>query len=359
MSPAAGLLDGPVLVTGGTGFVAGHVVAALLDGAYDVRATVRPGTSPQRRQALLSLAATRPGRLTLHEADLCARDGFDAAVAGCATVFHVASPFLLPEQIEDPERDVVRPAVDGTRHVLGAVADAPSVRRVVLTSTVGAVFGDYRDACALPGGVLREDVFNTSSTVGNNPYHYAKTRAEQEAWRLVSGQRRWDLVSVNPGLVLGPTLWPGSSSGSLFLMDELLAGQLFFGVPDISFTVVDVREVAMAHVAAAERPAARGRYLLARREMVSLHDIARIVRRHGATGWRVPRHRVPDWAVRLVGPRFGLTPDYLRGHLGLRFTVDSRRSTDELGVVYRPVEDTVRDHWTAWRDQRLADYPAI
>ena len=317
-----------------------------------MRATVRPGTSADRRQALLSLADTRPGSLGLHEADLGARDGFDDAVAGCRTVFHVASPFLLPEQITDPEREVLLPAIDGTRHVLGAVADAPSVRRVVLTSTVGAVFGDYADVREMPGGVLREDVFNTSSTLANNPYHYAKTLAEREAWRLARAQQRWDLVAVNPGLVLGPTLWPGSSSGSLFLMDELFAGRLFFGVPDISFTVVDVREVAYAHVAAAEQPEANGRYLLAHREMVSMHDIARIVRGNGATGWRVPRHRVPDWAVRLVGPQFGLTPDYLRGHLGIRFTVDNQRGIDELGVAYRPVADTVRDHWTAWREQR-------
>lgn len=72
--------------------------------------------------------------------------------------------------------------------------------------------------------------------------------------------------------------------------------------------------MAAAHVSAAENPSASGRYILARPEMV--------------------------W--------FGLTPEYIRGHLGIRFAVDNHRSVEELGVSYRPVEETVLDHYESW-----------
>jgi nucleoside-diphosphate-sugar epimerase len=345
-------VSAPVLVTGGTGFVAGHLVAQLLDAGRHVRASVRPGTPADRRGQLLDLATTRPGRLELVAADLLDAPAVAAAVAGCEVVFHVASPFLLPEQITDPHRQLMVPAVQGTDNVLDAVDASPGVRRVVLTSTVGAVFGDYADTLDMPGRVLRETSWNTSSTLETNPYHLSKTRAETAAWDQVARQDRWDLVVLNPGLVLGPPLWPGSASGSLFLMDELFRGDLFFGAPDFAFTLVDVRDVARAHVAAAEVPTASGRYLLAHREMVSLLDIARTVRRRHPWRLRVPVHPVPDVLVRRLGARFGLTPDYVRHHLGIRFTVDTARSEAELGVRYRPVEETVLDHYEAWARQR-------
>ena len=343
-----------VLVTGGTGFVASHLVSQLLDRGYTVRASVRSlaneaKTGPLRR---LGAGGDVRGRLELFEADLLKPGSFDAAADGCAYVFHVASPFLLPEQIKHTGSDVIRPAVEGTRNVIAAVERAPSVRRLVLTSTVGAIFGDYIDVLGMENQTLSERYFNTTSTPENNPYHYAKTVAEQEAWKLAESQDRWSLVTVNPGLILGPSLVPASDSGSLFLMNELMAGYFFYGAPGFSFTFADVRDVAAAHVTAAENPDASGRYILARPEMVSMHEMARIIRSEHPGRVLIPRHRVPDSAVRVLGPRFGLTPDYIAKHLGIRFAVDNRRSVAELGVAYRPVRQTMLDHYESWRAQR-------
>jgi nucleoside-diphosphate-sugar epimerase len=346
-----------VLVTGGTGFVASHLVSQLLDRGYTVRASVRSLANEAKTGPLRRLRAGR-GRLELFEADLLAPGSFDVAADGCAYVFHVASPFLLPEQIKNTGSDVIRPAVEGTRNVIAAVERASSVRRLVLTSTVGAIFGDYIDVLGMENQTLSERYFNTTSTPENNPYHYAKTVAEQEAWELAKAQDRWSLVTVNPGLILGPSLVPASDSGSLFLMNELMAGYFFYGAPGFSFTFVDVRDVAAAHVAAAENPAASGRYILARPEMVSMHEMARIIRSEHPRRVLIPRHRVPDAAVRVLGPRFGLTPDYIAKHLGIRFAVDNRRSVAELGVDYRPVRQTMLDHYESWRALRGRRRPA-
>ncbi|GAB2853069.1 NAD-dependent epimerase/dehydratase family protein [Actinocorallia aurea] len=339
-------MGGTVLVTGGSGFVGSHLVKALLGRGYRVRATVRDAGDERKVRPLRGL----PGgeRLELFEADLMEPGSFAEAMDGCRTVFHVASPFRMPEKIRDGEDEMLAPAFEGTKNVLASVDATPSVERVVLTSTVGAIFGDYIDVRDMKDGTLTEEYFNTTSTVENNPYHYAKTVAEQKAWEIAGAQDRWSLVVVNPGLVLGPSFTPASESGSLFLMDELMRGLFFYGAPGFSFTIVDVRDVAEAHILAAENPAAEGRYILAHPDMYSFAQMAAIIRSRYPRKYLIPRHTVPDWAVRVLGPRFGLTQDYIRNHLGIRFTVDNTRSTRDLGLVYRPAEQTVLDHYAAW-----------
>ncbi|MGW2569040.1 NAD-dependent epimerase/dehydratase family protein [Streptomyces sp. NPDC001537] len=341
-----------VLVTGGSGFVGCHLVGRLLERGHRVRTTVRSISNPVKVRPLKELQNQFPGQLELFEADLLKEGSFDEAMKGCEVVFHVASPFRMPEKIKDGQRDMVEPALVGTRNVIGSIERTAGVRRLVLTSTVGAIFGDYADVREMEGQVLTEAYFNTSSTVENNPYHYAKTVAEQAAWEAERSQDRWRMVAVNPGLVLGPSLTPASESGSLFLLDELFKGYFCYGAPDFSFTTVDVRDVADAHIAAAEQPEARGRYILAAETMTSFHDMARIIRTRYPRDLRLPRTRLPHWPVRVLGPAFGLTQDYIRGHLGIRFEVDNSRSVRELGISYRPIEETVLDHYEAWRAQR-------
>ncbi|MGW7257351.1 NAD-dependent epimerase/dehydratase family protein [Streptomyces sp. NPDC054834] len=346
--------DRTAVVTGGSGFVGSHLVRRLLERGYHVHTTVRRAAHRAKVRPLWEMQEAFPGQLTLFEADLLQEGSFDEAVRGCAVVFHVASPFLMPEQIEDGRRDVVDPAVLGTRNVLAAVERAPSVHTLVLTSTVGAVFGDYADVLEMDGQVLSEKYFNTTSTVENNPYHYAKTVAERIAWEAERAQDRWRMVSVNPGLILGPSLTPASGSGSLFLLDELFKGYFCYGAPDFSFTTADVRDVADAHIAAAENPAAKGRYIVAAETMTSFLEMSRVIRARHPRDLRLPRTALPHWPVRVLGPAFGLTQDYIRKHLGIRFRVDNSRSVHELGLSYRPVEETLLDHYESRRGRSHA-----
>lgn len=344
--------DETVLVTGGSGFVGSHLVQQLLERGYRVHTTVRGLGNQAKVGPLRAMQRRFPGALELFEADLLVEGSFDRAMDGCRVVFHVASPFLMPEKIKDGRKDVVEPALTGTRNVLAGMERTPTVEKLVFTSTVGAIFGDYIDVRDMADQVLSEKYFNTTSTVENNPYHYAKTVAERAAWDAERAQDRWRMIAVNPGLILGPSLTPASESGSLFLLDELFKGYFFYGAPDFSFTVADVREVASAHIAAAENPAAHGRYVVAAAEMVSFLEMSRAVRQEFPRNLRLPRHGLPHWPVRILGPAFGLTQDYIRKHLGIRFAVDNRRSVKELGITYRPYEETLVDHYRAWRRYR-------
>lgn len=296
-----------------------------------------------------------PGKLTLFEADLLLPGSFDAATKGCSVVYHVASPFFLEEQIKDGRKEVVEPALKGTQHVFEAVRRTESVKLVVMTSTVGAIFGDYADVMQMKDKILSEEYFNTTSTVTHNAYHYSKVLAEKEAWKIYDAQgssQRWKLVTINPGLVLGPSLSPYSESGSLFLLDELIRGFLFFGVPDLWFTTVDVREVAKAHIRAANNPDSRGRYILAERQMTSFVRFSRTLRMLHHNSWWLPKHTIPNFLVRLVGPIFGLSQKWMGLNLAVRFDVDNHRSIEELDIVYRPLEETLADHYRSWIAQR-------
>src|SRR4051812_21744009 len=295
-----GAESGSVLVTGGSGFVGSHLVRRLLERGDEVHTTVRSLANAVKVRPLRDMQGQFPGRLTLFEADLLEEGSFDEAMAGCRVVFHVASPFFMPEKIKDGQKDMVDPALTGTRNVLAGIERTPSVARLVLTSTVGAIFGDYSDVRDMDGQVLSEKYFNTSSTVENNPYHYAKTVAERAAWDAEAAQHRWRMVSVNPGLILGPSLTPASDSGSLFLLDELFKGYFFYGAPDFSFTVADVRDVAGAHIAAAENPDAHGRYIVAAARMASFLDMSRALRQHLPRDYRLPRRGLPHWPVRVL-----------------------------------------------------------
>jgi nucleoside-diphosphate-sugar epimerase len=341
-----------VLVTGGTGFVACHLVQQLLEAGDTVHTTVRSLSNESKLRPLREMAERFSGRLKIFEADLLVPGSFDLPMAGCSIVHHVASPFLLPERIKDGQRQMLEPALQGTRNVLQSVERTPSVTRVVMTSTVGAIFGDYADVLDMKDQTLSETYFNTSSTITNSPYHFAKVEAEKQAWKMADAQQRWRLVTINPGMILGPSLTPASESGSLFLLDEMLKGYFFYGMPDLSLTTVDVREVALAHINAAHTPTAHGRYILAERQMASFVEISKILRTVHRRPYLLPRHQIPNFVVRLIGPFFGLTQDYMRKHIGVRFKVDNRRSIEELGIQYRPLEQTLIDHYRSWTAHR-------
>ncbi|KAK1961392.1 NAD dependent epimerase/dehydratase [Colletotrichum sublineola] len=343
----------PHLVTGGSGFIAQHLINELLLQGFCVHTTVRSLKNAKKVASLKVLQEKYPtGRLKLFEADLLQWGSFKQAMQGCAVVHHVASPFFMAEKIKDGQKQCVEPALKGTQNVLAAVEETDSVKRVVLTSTIGAILGDYSDVSDRMAGVLSENYFNETSTVDHNPYHYSKVLAEKEAWGLAKRQGRWDLVVICPGLVFGPPLSAGSDSGSLYLVDELLRGELFFGVPNLSFATVDVRDVAAVHVKAAETPSAKGRYIVASKEMATFLDISRFLRKLSKSPL-IPRHQLPDVFVHVLGPLFfGLTTRWIKRNLGVRFIVDNSRTLNELNITLRPLETTLTDHFNAWEASR-------
>ncbi|KAJ5354378.1 cinnamoyl-CoA reductase [Penicillium cataractarum] len=339
------------LVTGASGFIASHVVQQLLEKGEQVHATVRRTGNKKKIGHLLEMQERWPGKLTLFEADLLVAGSFEASMKGCSVVYHIASPFLIENRIRNGEKEVVEPALKGTQNVLDAVQKIQTVNLVILTSSVAAIYGDNADVQDMRNKTLSADYFNTTSSIYHNSYSYSKTVAEKEAWKLYeaqSGSPRWKLVTINPGLVLGPSLSQTSESGSLSLLDQLLSGQLSLGVPDLWFGIVDVREVATAHIRAAETPDSHGRYILAGNKTHGFVELARILRSITRSS-NIPTKKIPNILVRMSGPFLGFSQRWLKRNLGIPFDIDNHPSVNELKIVYRPLNETLADHYQSWK----------
>lgn len=337
----------PVLVTGGSGYVASWIVRYLLEDGHTVRATVRDPDKPTGLEHLHRLAEAHPGRLTLHRADLLDEGSFTDAMAGCELVVHTASPFLIGK-LRDPQEQLVRPALEGTRNVLTSVNATPSVKRVVLTSSVVAIHGDNADMRGKE--TFTEADWNTTSSVEHQPYPYSKTVAEKEAWAMCQAQDRWDLVTIHPGLVLGPALTTVSVSGSMSTMKMFTDYSLATGAPDLKMGIVDVRDVARAHIAAGFTPSAQGRYIT-NAATKSLFGIGKVLRKHFGYRPTFPLMKAPKTAVWLAAPLAGQTRKFIDLNVGYPLAFDNSRTVRELGIEFRPVKESIVEHW----EQMLAD----
>ncbi|MGD6817906.1 SDR family oxidoreductase [Metabacillus sp. 84] len=336
-----------VLVTGGTGYVAAWLVKELLQEGHEVRITVRDQSRTIQYAHLLEVEKTSPGTLQVYQANLLREGSFDEAVEGCEYVFHTASPFFI-SGFRDANKDLIKPALEGTRNVLSSVNKAPSVRRVVLTSSAVAVFGDNADMNGKPAFTERD--WNTTSSPAHQPYSFSKTAAEKEAWRLAGEQDRWDLVTINPTFILGPSLAKRKDSTSIATILDLLKGKYKTGVPRLINGTVDVRDVAKAHKLAAFTNTASGRYLISNEE-ASLLDMAKLLEKNYPHQYKLPKGEVPKPLLWLIAPKIGLTRPYVSRNVGFEAKFDHSKSVRDLGMDYRSLETTLTDQ----KDQMEAD----
>lgn len=195
---------------------------------------------------------------------------------------------------------------------------------------------------------LVESYWNDTSTAAGSPYSYSKMVAEREAWKMQESQSRWDLVVINPGLVLGPSLSPESASGSLFMIEGMYRGDNKMGAAELHYPIVDVREVAAAHVQAGENPDAKGRYILASDHSLSILDMADLVRPVHKQPKLLPSRNIPKLMLYVVGPFMGLSMKWVAGNIGIGYKVNNKKSIEELGIRYRPVQEVVRSHYHSW-----------
>ncbi|CAB1079978.1 Dihydroflavonol-4-reductase (EC [Olavius algarvensis Delta 1 endosymbiont] len=332
----------PVMITGATGYVAGWIVKKLLDEGLTVHAPVRDPENAEKLQYLKEIAAEAPGTLKFYKADLLDEGSYADAMAGCRIVFHTASPFKM--DVADPQKELVDPAQLGTRNVLEEVDRTPSVERVVLTSSCAAIYGDNADLQKIPNGVFTEDIWNTSSSLEHSPYSYSKMLAEKEAWKINEKQDRWDLVTINPTLVIGPGINPHATSESFKVVKQFGDGSMKSGAPRVGFGVVDVRDLAEAHFKAAFRPEAKGRYIVSghNTDFPSLAEA--LIDRFGSD-YPIPRKVMPKWLVWLVAPMVNkaMTRKWVSLNVNLPWKGDNSKGVRELGMQYRPMKESMVD----------------
>lgn len=284
-----------VLVTGGSGFIASHIIIQLLNQGYQVRTTVRSLKKvPLIKKMLTTGGITDFTDLSFAEADLMNEEPWADAVAGAEYVIHVASP--TPTLNFKNEDEMIRPAVNGVLYVLRAASQA-HVKRVVLTSAYGAIFAGHRDRKT----PFTEDVWSDLNAKGIHPYQRSKTMAEHAAWDFMAKDKSWmTLAAVNPVGVMGPVLASDYSHSNIQIQD-MLEGKTK-AVPKVDSGYIDVRDVASLHILAMTKPEAAGqRFLATTGETLSMMDVANILRRHfPAFASNLPTHVLPTTLLKLA-----------------------------------------------------------
>ena len=320
-----------ITVTGVGGFLGRHVAAQALRAGYEVRGTVRSLKKARAIEAAIrSSGGTERGKLSFVAADLLSDAGWEAAFSGAADIIHTASPF--PSRIPKHENDLILPAREGTLRVLRFARQA-GIRRVVLTSSIAAVsYG--------PG---RAPYDETDWTDVNGPlataYYKSKTLAERAAWDFAR-EAGLELVAINPGVILGPIL--GRETGtSVALVQSLLKGR-YPVLPDFRVPIIDVRDVADAHLLALSVAAAAGERFITAGEVLSLKEIVAVLKRDfPAYARKLPSFVLPNLLARLaahVDPGLKL----IVRELGRDARVSNEKARRVLGWKPRSEEEAIR-----------------
>jgi nucleoside-diphosphate-sugar epimerase len=332
----------PVLVTGATGYVAGWIVRRLLDEGFTVHATVRDPHDPEKLKYLNRLQENAPGSIRFFKADLLEEGSYAEAMEGCELVFHTASPFNV--KVQDPVKELIEPALLGTRNVLEQANRTPSVRRLVLTSSVAAINGDNVDIRNTPGGMFTEEVWNTTSSVDHQPYCYSKTLAEKEAWEIHGRQNRWDMVVLNPSVVIGPGINPFATSESFRIVKLFGDGTMMFGGSRWGMGLVDVRDLADAHLKAGFIPEAGGRYIVSGHNSDIMEMAAALLPKFGKE-YPIPRWALPKLLVWLFFPFMvkSTTRKMITRNVDLPWIGDNSKGRRELGLSYRPMQESMSE----------------
>ncbi|KAJ6782435.1 hypothetical protein PWT90_07307 [Aphanocladium album] len=328
-----------ILVTGGTGYLASHLIIQLLSAGHIVRTTTRKSDGEQKvlRTLRPHIAGHHLDRLSFFVADLASDHGWKDAIRGCDYVHHVASPF--PSSEPKNEDELIRPARQGTLQVLEFSRDA-SVKRVIMTSSFAAIGYGYKTP---PAAFTEEHWSILDSDVPVQAYQKSKALAERAAWDFVEKEGgQLELSVINPTGIFGPLLGPevGTSVG---LVKTMMDGKMA-ACPQLCVGVVDVRDVADLHVRAMEAPAAKGQRYLATCTGTTVHllDFANIIREsHPDFAGKLPTRELPNIVVRFAALFSSKLATILPG-LGASKKFDNSKARG-LGWAPRSVEQCIAD----------------
>lgn len=328
-----------VLLTGASGYIGKHIALELLNQGYTVRASVRSlSKSSEVINAVtphLLDASKLDTRLTFIELDLEKDAGWDTALNGIDVLMHTASPFPIASPKD--ENDLIRPAVEGTLRALNA-AHVAGVKRVILTSSNAAVYG-----CELPAGKKEYDETlwtDVNHPIGRGAYTKSKTLAERAAWEFIKNQApEIELTTINPVLVTGAPL-DNNFGSSISVVERILKGKDPM-LPDLMFSIVDVRDVAKMHVASIKNDVTKGERILAASETISFVGIAKFLKSIYPSS-KVKTMQAPTALVRLLSLFDGEIKSVLP-MLGKPMITSGEKAKQLFGMSFIPVEVSLRE----------------
>lgn len=343
----------PIMVTGANGYVASWLVKKLLDDGLTVHAAVRNPNDTKKLAHLNTAAANAKGEIKFFAADLLKPGSYRNAMEGCELVYHTASPFTT--DVEDPQKELIDPAVKGTANVLNSAKEVSSIKRVIVTSSCAAMYTDAIDTVNAPEGKLTEQVWNTTASLDYQPYSFSKVLAEKKAWEIADTQEKWDLITINMSLVLGPALNPKhTTSESMNILKMLGGGELKMGAPKMGIGVVDIRDVAEAHYLAGFTPAAKGRYITSAHG-TNILEMAKVLLPKYGDQYPLPKRAMPKWLLMLIGPLANklFTRRFIKNNVNIPWNADNSKIKKDLGIKFKPLKETMEDSFQVLIDEGI------
>ena len=274
-----------VLITGASGYIARQCISDLLKSGYQVKGSLRDlSKSNEVRE---SLDCLNNKDLDFCKLDLLKDEGWLEATSDCDFLIHVASPFIIEEPKD--ERVLIQPALEGTLRALNA-ANKSGIKKVVLTSSMASVaYGHKKDIC--------DETDWTDLSKDNGAYIKSKTIAEKAAWDYLyeNSNKSFTMTTIHPGMVFGPLLSKKTYGASASLILNLIKGK-YPALPNVYFTVVDVRDVARLHIEALENSKSNNKRIIATSQKgISLLEISNILRDLGFE--KVPNNLIPNQVI--------------------------------------------------------------
>ena len=329
-----------ILVTGATGYIAKHIVLQLLERGDRVVGSVRsPDRDAELRAAMVAHLGDPGKAANLRTVVLNLDDdaGWAEAMEGIDAVLHTASPFPLVQPKD--EEALIRPAVDGALRALRAARTA-GVRRVVMTSSSVAVMMKREPA---DGTAFTEADWSDLDDPRNLAYSRSKTLAERAAWDFVrEADGAIDLTTINPVFVMGPPLDKNYGT-SVEVIERILKARDPM-LPNIGFPVVDVRDVALAHLGALDRADSIGQRIIAADRWLWFQEMA-IAIKEALPKRKIVTRVAPDMVIRVLA-LFDPTLKTITPQLGKRDEISNARARELLGITFRDstvaVQDTAR-----------------
>ncbi len=328
-------MDGTVMVSGGSGYIAGETIRQLLTKGWTVHTTVR---SLSREAELRGQLGGTPDTLKFFAADLMSDAGWAEAMGGCSHVCHMASPF--PASVPKDENEIIVPAREGALRAL-RFAKAAGITRFVMTSSSAAIAYGHAEGKE----TYDERDWTNIDAPGVQPYVKSKAISERAARDWVDREGgAIEYCAVCPVMVLGP-VQSGDFAASVEVVLRLLNGSVP-ALPDVGFSIVDLRDIADLHVRALEAPAeqvAGGRFIGSSGPFMKCADVAAVLRdRLGPEARKVPTRKMPAIGVRILA-LFMPAAKQLIGEIGRTRATSSAHAQSVLGWTPRPPEESIVD----------------